>query len=161
MHFSFSYFKFLVSATNQHGVHSPFIYAFVTKCLYAKKKYSTLKSVNVLLKMIDYFQISEINISKEEVAKEIQTKFPNIKINNTSTYLWYIANLKDEALKKLIIANEFHNDSIVFIDGIYKNKNAWQELIQLEKIKVSVNLYDCGILFFRREQVKEHFKIRI
>jgi predicted O-methyltransferase YrrM len=31
-----SYFKFLIHSTNQHGVHSPFVYNFITKCLYKK-----------------------------------------------------------------------------------------------------------------------------
>jgi predicted O-methyltransferase YrrM len=31
-----SYLKFLIKSTNQHGIHSPFVYNFVTKCLYKK-----------------------------------------------------------------------------------------------------------------------------
>ncbi len=41
-----AYLKFLSKATNQHGVHSPFVYAFVTKCLYDRKpkqEYKILK----------------------------------------------------------------------------------------------------------------------
>ena len=34
-----SYIKFLLRSTNQHGVHSPFVYNFVTKCLYDKTNY--------------------------------------------------------------------------------------------------------------------------
>ena len=30
------YFKFLKKSTNQHGVHSPFVFNLVTKCLYKR-----------------------------------------------------------------------------------------------------------------------------
>lgn len=33
------YIKFLFKATNQHGVHSPFVYDLVTKCFYDKTRY--------------------------------------------------------------------------------------------------------------------------
>ncbi|NMH24876.1 class I SAM-dependent methyltransferase [Flavobacterium sp. SE-s27] len=42
-----SYFKFLIKSTNEHGVHSPFVFDLVTKCFYDKTKYpeySILKS---------------------------------------------------------------------------------------------------------------------
>ena len=38
-----SYLNFLLKSTNQHGVHSPFVYDFVTKCLYDKKTYLQYK----------------------------------------------------------------------------------------------------------------------
>lgn len=37
------YFSFLWQSKNQHGVHSPFVYDFVTKCLYDRKKYPEYK----------------------------------------------------------------------------------------------------------------------
>ncbi|MCT4628379.1 O-methyltransferase [Winogradskyella sp.] len=58
-----SYIKFLLSSTNQHGVHSPFIYDFVTKCLYDKKKYSDYSKLsnyrNNLLKNNNYIEITD------------------------------------------------------------------------------------------------------
>ncbi|MFI1745795.1 O-methyltransferase [Thalassobellus sediminis] len=39
------YIKFLLKSTNQHGVHSPFVYDLVTKCFYDKSKYSSYKDI--------------------------------------------------------------------------------------------------------------------
>ncbi len=35
-----SYLQFLWNSTNQHGVHSPFVYDLITKCLYDRTNYS-------------------------------------------------------------------------------------------------------------------------
>ena len=35
-----SYLKFLKNSSNQHGVHSPYVYSLITKCFYDKKKYA-------------------------------------------------------------------------------------------------------------------------
>ena len=34
-----AYIKFLKSSTNQHGIHSPFVYKLVTDCFYDLKKH--------------------------------------------------------------------------------------------------------------------------
>jgi len=38
-----SYFKFLLKSTNEHGIHSPFVYDLVSKCFYNKTKYTEYK----------------------------------------------------------------------------------------------------------------------
>ena len=35
----FAYFKFFFKSTNQHGIHSPFVYDLVTQCFYDKKRF--------------------------------------------------------------------------------------------------------------------------
>ncbi|GLB50829.1 O-methyltransferase [Neptunitalea lumnitzerae] len=40
-----AYFKFIAKSTNQHGVHSPFVYDFVTKCCYNKAKQPEYKQI--------------------------------------------------------------------------------------------------------------------
>jgi predicted O-methyltransferase YrrM len=42
----FAYFKFLVKSTNQHGVHSPFVYDLVTKCFYDKKSKEMYQTIS-------------------------------------------------------------------------------------------------------------------
>lgn len=36
LHYIITYLKFLKNSSNQHGVHSPFVYALLTQCLYTK-----------------------------------------------------------------------------------------------------------------------------
>ncbi len=40
-----SYFKFLKRSTNQHGVHSPFVFDLVTKCFYDTKKHQAYTKI--------------------------------------------------------------------------------------------------------------------
>lgn len=57
-----------------------------------------------------------------------------------------------------------HNDTILIVDDIYWSEGmavAWEKMKNNDKVKVSIDTYNWGILFFRKEQVKEHFKIRI
>ena len=40
------YLKFLYLSTNQHGVHSPFVFNFITKCFYDKTNYEDYKGIS-------------------------------------------------------------------------------------------------------------------
>jgi predicted O-methyltransferase YrrM len=56
-----------------------------------------------------------------------------------------------------------HNDSFFIIDDIYWSKGmteAWEEIKKHPKVKVSIDLYYFGIVFFRKEQPVEHFVLR-
>ena len=47
-----SYLRFLVRSTNQHGVHSPFVYDFVTKGLYRKSIENNIIETHTALKSL-------------------------------------------------------------------------------------------------------------
>jgi len=37
----------------------------------------------------------------------------------------------------------------------------WEYIKAHPKVRVTVDVFECGIVFFRKEQEKEHFKIRV
>ena len=159
-----SLIKFYLSATNQHGVHSPFVYDYVTKCLY-KKEFLNLPIVSrILVKSIIYFKYKSIRLlsSNEAIQQLLISKCPEISFTNINANIIFgsIANFLSED----IIIKELQNDTMVLLDGIYRDKissDNWKKLKKLEYVRVTIDLYYCGLLFFRKEQVKEHFKIRI
>ena len=57
-----------------------------------------------------------------------------------------------------------HNDSVIIIDDIYLNKGmtrAWETIKMHDLVRVTIDTYKWGFVFFRKEQAKEHFTIRV
>ncbi|WP_142785561.1 O-methyltransferase [Changchengzhania lutea] len=57
-----------------------------------------------------------------------------------------------------------HNDSVFIFDDIYWSKDmtaAWETIKQHPKVTITVDTFFWGFVFFRKEQVKEHFIIRV
>lgn len=251
-----AYIKFLCNSTNQHGVHSPFVYNFVTKCLYDKKKYSAyadltkyrdlLKKSNKELEVKDLGAGSKIlDSNKRKVRDMIRAsgsskkeskllfrvaqyfKFQSVLELGTSlgmgTYAFALANpsakitsidgcpktsdyakalLKDFNANDVILVkgnfktviptikeekfdciffdghhtkaatiqyftlllHKAHNESVFIFDDIYWSKEmteAWEYIKAHKAVTVSVDCYHFGVVFFRKEQAKEHFKIRV
>lgn len=256
MHQILSYIKFLLKSSNQHGVHSPFVYDLVTKCFYDKTKHSeyetlktyrsellqnsslititdfgsgskvfksnkrainaiaktsgtSLKNTKLLFRIVNYFQSASIlelgtNLGIgtqalalgnakaeittiegcEAILKVAQQQFSDKKISNINTIQ---GNFKEE-LKKLaqtkwdfiffdghhskeatldyfkILLPKAHNDSVFIFDDIYWSKGmteAWEIIKAHPQVTVTVDTFNWGIVFFRKEQAKEHFKIRV
>lgn len=56
-----------------------------------------------------------------------------------------------------------HNESLFIFDDIHWSEGmtrAWQEICQHPSVTVSIDLYQVGLVFFRKEQVKQHFCLR-
>ncbi|HMU04946.1 MAG TPA: class I SAM-dependent methyltransferase, partial [Saprospiraceae bacterium] len=52
-----------------------------------------------------------------------------------------------------------HDNSIIVIDDIYWSEgmqSAWKNLIERPEVTLSIDLYDVGILFFKKELTKKH-----
>lgn len=57
-----------------------------------------------------------------------------------------------------------HNDSVFIFDDIYWSKGmteAWEEIKAHPRVTVSIDSFFWGIVFFRKEQAKEHFTLRL
>lgn len=154
-----AYIRFLQYSTNAHDVHSPFVYEFVTSCLYNKPHYKGSKSVQILLKCIHYFAPTSLCVPNE-LKDTIQHQYSTVQfqVQNKAALLFYNCPL-DVTLNNLNI----HPNTIVIIKNIHKNKasiKAWKQLKNQEIVHQTINLFHTGILLFRPKQAKEHFNIR-
>ncbi|WP_243398958.1 O-methyltransferase [Hanstruepera neustonica] len=243
-----------MASTNQHGVHSPFVYDLVTKCFYDKTKYADYSKLiayrNHLLKndslifITDLGPGSKTNNSQERQISEITRtsgtslkrskllfrlaqylKPDNILELGTSlgiatnaltlgqpksqiTTIEGCANISDFTKKQFqdsenvtflvgdfithlnqLKSNTFdliffdgnhtkeatlhyfnellptaNNNSVFIFDDIYWSKGmteAWETIKQHPEVTVTIDTYFWGFVFFRKEQAKEHFKIRV
>lgn len=258
------YIKFLLKSTNQHGVHSPFVYDLVTQCFYGKTNYktynrilnyrksllknktkitvtdlgsgsqvlkknersisqmaksagTTYKRAKLLYRLANYFKpenILELGTSLGIATQALSLENPKAKITtiegcpnisdftkayfkkhhlkNTCTepsrsinlinddFNNVIKNLKPKTFdliffdgnhQKEATLNYFetllptaHNDSVWIFDDIYWSKGmteAWEIIKQHPKVTVTIDTFFWGFVFFRKEQVKEHFVVRV
>lgn len=59
---------------------------------------------------------------------------------------------------------KLHNNSLIIFDDIYWSKEmteAWEEIKQHPKTRVTIDLFHLGLVFFRKEQPKQHFRINL
>ena len=58
---------------------------------------------------------------------------------------------------------KIHKNSVLIFDDIYWSKGmkqAWEEIKNHPKVTLSIDLFWIGLVFFRTDRVKEHFKIK-
>lgn len=251
-----SYIKFLSKASNEHGIHSPFVYDLITKCFYDKdfyKEYDLLeiykkkvlrdqnlleitefgegskifksnkrkvadiakkagissRKQKLLFRMSKYFHAENIlelgtslglatvalSLANQnskittiegcpETAKVAEKLFKNFNLNNidlrNQSFEDYFLKTKLKSLDFVFVdgshnrektleyfqslLNYIHNDSVIIFDDIYWSKDmteCWSEIISHPQVRVSIDTFKWGIIFFRKEQRKEHFVVRI
>lgn len=119
-----------------------------------------------------------------EVHEFAKSKFKTFNINNIesvcSTFKDYLALEKEMTYDLIYIdghhdgqatinyfescLNSAHLDTIFVLDDIYWSAGmtaAWNQLCEHPQVTASVNLYDLGLLFLRKEQVQERFHIKL
>ena len=157
-----SYLKFLLKSTNEHGVHSPFVFNYLTKCLYTKPRLSKNKVEDILLKSISYFGCKNLKIEDESLKRKIvENHITELTFDTSPLDLVVLKDFKCEAILSMIASGKVHNDTFFLVQHLRKNHLEWQKTILHPKITVSIDGFSLGIFFIRKEQVKEHFTIRI
>lgn len=152
-----SYLKFLLKSTNQHGVHSPFVYDLVTKCFYSKKKnpeHASLdKQQQLFSRIVDYFDPETVWVVSDYLVDEPRGEtfdlisFPKPDLNNFEGLLPTLTNDSVWVFRKIHETPE--------------NEKIWKQIMQHPKVTVTVDTFHFGLVFFRKEQEKEHFMIRV
>lgn len=73
-------------------------------------------------------------------------------------------HLKEPTLEYFgLCADRAHNDSVFILDDIHWSRGmeeAWEAVQHDPRVTVTVDLYDLGLVFFRREQEPQHFRLR-
>ncbi len=49
--------------------------------------------------------------------------------------------------------------SVLMVEGIWKNRKAWADIVNDERTGICFNLYYCGIVLFDRKRTKQHYII--
>lgn len=163
MHKVLARLKFLLTATNHHGVHSPFVYQFLTLGLYGQKNVSKNKTIAILLKSALYFKCKNIAIEDARIAKMLSEHLDCTTQKDKPLDLLFLAEPTKSA-EEVLQKYSLHNDSLILINHIHnsrKNETVWEAFVSHPNFTVTIDGFYCGLAFIREEQVKEHFRLRI
>ena len=176
----FRYILFFFRSIHLHGVHSPFVFQLINRCLrsenmickesfYNEPKGISHKQLQLLLKIIQYFDIKLMYTTDEEIAKFVKLANRGISVVTKDilgvdkTYdLIFINEVAENVLVTSFLEN-MHNNSVLVINDIHlrENQSHWQQLINHHCTTACIDVFTQGYVFVRREQKKEVFFVRV
>jgi predicted O-methyltransferase YrrM len=102
----------------------------------------------------------------ENIISEFESFLISETLQSTTCDLIYFdGNHSKEATLHYfeLLLSTIHNDSVWIFDDIHwsaEMEEAWDIIKMHPKVKVTIDTFQWGLVFFRREQEKEHFIIR-
>lgn len=143
----FRYIKHFFEANSRHGTHSPFVYALAEDVIYKRSspKGKTKKGYEGLLQEIaDYYQVRYTH-KPDETGED--------------RALW-IRGMQFEVDELASYQHQFRYIVIEQIHASAKESARWAALQRDDRFVVTVDMFFFGLLFYRTEQPKQHFKLR-
>ena len=117
---------------------------------------------NIAQNLFNKYQFKNIKLIignfNETLAKQLN--------KNTFDFVFFNGNHTKKATLDYfkLSLSYIHNNSFFLFNNIYRNfemKQAWEEIKKNPSVTVTIDTYQWGLVFFRKEQQKEHFTIRI
>ncbi|THF49899.1 class I SAM-dependent methyltransferase [Flavobacterium supellecticarium] len=103
----------------------------------------------------------------DSVVSEFQA-YLNTSTNQNTTYdlIYFDGNHQKEATLRYFdtLLPTITNDTLWIFDDIHWSadmEEAWQKIKEHPQVTVTIDTFQWGLVFFRREQEKEHFIIRV
>lgn len=164
------YFKFLKQSSNQHGVHSPFVFSLLTKGLYPKDRKWKGKKKNVFLaRLVAYFKpnticipVADVDLYKQATSKVAHVYSDIDTVGLPIDFIVIESGATAAMVERYIKA--MHNDSVLVLDRrdqVKATQQLWEAIVAHKSISVSIDFYSFGVAFVRKEQLKEHFVLRM
>ena len=106
------------------------------------------------------YQLTNVNVQNATFEKALN------KIENKPFDLIYLDghhSLEPTLTYFNKLLSNVHNNSVMILDDIHwsaQMEKAWNQIKAHPKVTVSIDTYKWGLLFFRKEQAKQHFIIR-
>lgn len=165
------YIRFLLKSRNEHGIHSPFLFSLITKGLYSRNPlWDNRRKKDVFIeRVISYFQPNLIMSSSSKEKTYTFLAHPDYLIwdseNCEKVDVFFIDEtslLDDETL--ISCFSQMKNNAFVLVDKRVRAKSTkilWEKIVENHTVTVSVDFYFFGLAFVRKEQLKQHFLVRI
>jgi len=153
-----SYLKFWLKSSNQHGLHSPFVYNYLTKGLYDSINLSSDKKINWMLKTIVYFNPNKIYVceSLKNLLNTFQDKFTS---TITDADLIFIQNESFLDTEKFVLA--MGDNQLLLICNNKYNESYQSKLRVKNEIVIVIDFYYGSLISKRKEQLKQNFFLRL
>jgi predicted O-methyltransferase YrrM len=109
------------------------------------------------------FNLNNIKLINTEFSNYLKT--PQLTTHN-SQLIYFDGNHSKKATLEYfeLLLQTITNNSVWIFDDIHwsqEMENAWEIIKKHPKVKVTIDTFQWGIIFFRAEQEKEHFVIRV
>ena len=153
-------------AKNRHGIHSPFIYSFLDHGLYRKDLRGLAPSRRLLLAAVDHFRLRRAHCFQNgnPTVTWLEEERADIQWGAAPFDLLIFKSAGSELLQVISQSRLWHNDSVIFVENLREDLDShsfWREAAGMDQVRVILETYTAGLLFFRRQQAPQHFRIRI